>query len=192
MGPSRSTPSAPAATISAMFRKLLGDTSKLESQLRERGRRAPAEVLECSVSATISDGSNLAMAVQAVCKLRLRVEPPGEPPFEGELKQRFGQFAIPAPGSRVEVLYDPDDRGKLVVESASVAALQAEGVPVAELMQRAVSDPTKFRDEMLGHAGPAPEPADPLAQLERLAALRQRGALTAEEFEAQKKRLLGS
>jgi Short C-terminal domain len=175
-----------------MFRKLLGDTRKLEAKLRERGRRAPATVLESSVSATISDGSNLAMSVQAVCKLRLRVEPPGETPFEAEIKQRFGQFAIPAPGIRVDVLYDPDDRGKLVVDSASVGAVQAEGVPVAQLMQRAMADPAGFRDEMLGQAGPGPEPADPLVQLERLAALRQRGVLTNEEFEAQKKRLLGS
>jgi hypothetical protein len=32
---------------------------------------------------------------------------------------------------------------------------------------------------------------DPVAQLERLDALRQSGALTQEEFDAQKKRLLG-
>jgi hypothetical protein len=175
-----------------MFRKLLGDTSKLESRLRERGRRAPAEILECSVSATISDGMNLAARVQAVCKLRLRVEPPGEAPFEAEVKQRFGQFAIPAPGTRVEALYDPDDHGKLVVEADSIAATQAEGVPVTELMQRAMADPAKFSEEMLGRAGAAPEAADPLVQLERLDALRQRGALTDEEFQAQKKRLLGS
>jgi hypothetical protein len=175
-----------------MFRKLLGDTSKLEAQLRDRGRRAPAEVLECSVSATISDGSNLAMTVQAVCKLRVRVEPPGEAPFETEVKQRFGQFAIPSPGTRVEVLYDPEDRGKVVVASDSVTTAQAAGMPVGELMERAMTDPAGFRDEMLGHAGAAPEPADPLTQLERLAALRQRGALTDAEFEEQKKRLLGS
>jgi hypothetical protein len=37
---------------------------------------------------------------------------------------------------------------------------------------------------------PAPAPADPIAQLQKLAALRDQGALTDEEFAAQKARLL--
>jgi hypothetical protein len=45
-----------------------------------------------------------------------------------------------------------------------------------------------------GHeAGPPPEPsADPLGQLEELAELREQGILTAEEFAAEKKKLLGT
>jgi hypothetical protein len=45
-----------------------------------------------------------------------------------------------------------------------------------------------------GHeAGPAPEPpADPVGQLEELAELQEQGILTAEEFAAEKKKLLGT
>jgi hypothetical protein len=39
---------------------------------------------------------------------------------------------------------------------------------------------------------PSPDDADPLARLERLAALRASGALTEEEFQAQKRKLLGA
>lgn len=41
------------------------------------------------------------------------------------------------------------------------------------------------------YAAPAPAAADPVAQLKELAALRDQGVLTDEEFAAQKARLLG-
>ena len=40
-------------------------------------------------------------------------------------------------------------------------------------------------------AAPAPEAVDPLAQLERLASLHEKGLLSAEEFSAAKAKLLG-
>jgi Short C-terminal domain len=187
-----------------MFRKLTGNTRKLEAELSERGRRAPAEVLDTVVSGSISTGE-LAMQTKAICKLRLRIEPPGEAPFEADVKQQFGQFAIPTPGMRVEALYDPEDRDKIVVATDSPAGTAvpttvidlrsgAGGAQVGDIVQRAMADPTKFREEMLAQqASTAPAAGgDSLAQLERLAALRQSGALTEEEFEAQKKRVLES
>ena len=44
-----------------------------------------------------------------------------------------------------------------------------------------------------GQAGsPGPAEDDPIAKIERLAALRQSGALTDEEFQEQKRRILGA
>lgn len=59
-----------------------------------------------------------------------------------------------------------------------------------------LKDPVEFKRKALiarDSARPAATTAeaDPVAQLERLAALRDRGAVTAEEFEAAKARLLG-
>ena len=59
-----------------------------------------------------------------------------------------------------------------------------------------LKDPVEFKRKALiarEAARPAAGPAesDPVAQLERLAALRERGAVTQEEFEAAKARLLG-
>ncbi|HWM10705.1 MAG TPA: SHOCT domain-containing protein [Solirubrobacteraceae bacterium] len=53
-------------------------------------------------------------------------------------------------------------------------------------------------DDGTQYAEPAPEPApaapapDPIAQLEELAALKDQGILTEEEFAAQKAKILGS
>ena len=59
-----------------------------------------------------------------------------------------------------------------------------------------LKDPVEFKRKALiarEAARPAAGPAesDPVAQLERLAALREKGAVTQEEFEAAKARLLG-
>jgi hypothetical protein len=177
-----------------MFRKLTGNTHKLEEELRERGRRAPADVVDTVVTGSISSGS-LAMQTQAICKLSVQVQPSGETAFPAEIKQRFNQFGIPTPGTRVEVLYDPSDHDKIVVATDTASVMTVQGGSVGDLLQRAMADPQQFRQEMLASAGASPAPPaedDSLAQLERLAALHANGALTDAEFQAQKRRLLGT
>jgi hypothetical protein len=64
-------------------------------------------------------------------KLKLRVEPEGETPFEGTVKQVFNDahgFHIPQEGYSVGVIYDPDDRSKLVIDM--------EAMPVAPGVDR--------------------------------------------------------
>ena len=59
---------------------------------------------------------------------------------------------------------------------------------------RAVVVPLSRRQRADGEqaAGPPAAPADPVAQLKELAALKERGHLTDEEFAAQKARILGT
>jgi uncharacterized membrane protein YdbT with pleckstrin-like domain len=66
----------------------------------------------------------------------------------------------------------------------------------ASVTYHLLKDPVEFKRKALmareaARPSGGPAEADPVAQLERLAALRDKGAVTAEEFEAAKGRLLG-
>jgi hypothetical protein len=74
-----------------------------QSELVHAGRRAPAVVIEVKDTGTTVNN-------QPRVRLRLRVEPEGEPSFEVERKLLVSRLAIPRVGERGEVAYDPDDR----------------------------------------------------------------------------------
>jgi len=96
-------------------------------------------------------------------RLKLRVEPEGADPFALEKKVTVSLVSLPRRGERVEVVYDPEDPSDFTFRMADLS-----------------DDPI---------AAPA---TDRVAQLERLADLRERGVLSQEEFEAEKRRLLES
>lgn len=103
-------------------------------------------------------------------RIRVRCEPAGREAFELEQKMTVPRIRIPRQGDRIEVAYDPEDPTMWVFRlhpTGGVAASSAEP------------------------SSPAPPLApDRLAQLEKLAELRERGALSDEEFEAEKRRVL--
>lgn len=83
------------------------------------------------------------------------------------------------------------------------------GMPMGDVIRQAMADPSGFRNEMMRRATemqeqalqamrpPATKPApqqgsDVIDRLERLAALKDRGVLTDDEFEEQKRRILGT
>ena len=91
--------------------------------------------------------------------------------------------------------------------AAKAALEQAGGEPAEQLMQDATADPASFREKMrAGRAGPVviiggkqvsgfpvgATPTDPADQIAKLAELRDRGALSDAEFQAQKKKILGT
>jgi len=102
-----------------------------------------------------------------------------------------------------------------VSESTQAAMAQATGESAQDMMKEAIDDPAAFREKMkergsqmaasatagagtgmpnvliggVPAAAAAPDPADEIA---KLADLRDRGALTDAEFEAQKKKILGT
>jgi hypothetical protein len=200
-----------------MLGKLSNRTIK---RLEENGRRANATVLEiASRGMTITHGNEAIVSnTQVVLKTKLRVEPDGEPAFEVQEKFRYSQFAIPAAGSVVAVVYDPDDHDKIMLDESPAAVTQAglaqAGLSadqmglITQLQQAAKSgDRDKMRDMarqwgeangatiidgsggMPGFGAPAP-PESAVDQLEKLADLRDRGILTPAEFEAQKAKIL--
>jgi hypothetical protein len=196
---------------------MLGRRSKrTQRRLEEHGRRAPATVLEIAERGmAITHGSDAIVGnTELAMKVRLRVEPEGEPSFEVETKLRFPQLAVPSQGSRLAVIYDPEDHEDIMLDDAPGARAsvmpglrpdQAESIRVAQEMAVAGRSPEEIRaaiDEIRAAAGQPPaqvfgggvggtNPPDPVAQLAKLAELRQSGMLDEAEFEAMKARILG-
>jgi hypothetical protein len=91
--------------------------------------------------------------------------------------------------------------------AAAAALEQAGGEPAEQLMQEATADPAAFREKMrAGRSGPVvivggkqvsgfsvgATPTDAADEIAKLAKLRDQGALTDAEFQAQKKKILGT
>ncbi|OBF90170.1 hypothetical protein A5773_01330 [Mycobacterium sp. 852014-52450_SCH5900713] len=175
---------------------------------------------QSAISVTIGN-PNLVGNTEVRWKLLLRVTPDAEPPFEASLTALLPQLSPPRPGMRLPVLYDPKDHSRIqmdrqpaatadvavdAVTSArpDLAGAQVMGMPMADVIRQAIADPTAFRDEMMRRgsemqqqalgamqAAQTQQGADPIERLERLAALKDRGLLTDEEFEQQKRKILG-
>lgn len=190
--------------------------------LSKVGIRAFADVLaaEQSAIAVTIGNPNLVGNTEVRWKLHLRVMPDAEPPFEVNVTALLPQLSPPRPGTRLPVLYDPKDHSRVQVDHRPAATADAAidavtaarpdlsgaqvmGMPMTDVIRRAIADPTAFREEMMrrgaemqqqafGAAMPAPQAQqDPIDRLERLAALKDRGLLTDDEFEQQKRRILG-
>jgi hypothetical protein len=135
---------------------------ELMLELATQGRRCPGVVESVEdTNVTINDNPRV--------RITVRAEPPGEPPFTIVKTATVSRVRIPRPGDRCVVFYDPANRE----ERNGITFDEVPGFeqPVAA----AVADDSH---------------EDALEKIEKLAELRDRGILTAEEFEAQKKRLL--
>jgi hypothetical protein len=194
---------------------MLGKPSRrARKKLEAHGRTAPATVLEIADRGmAITNGNEAIVAdTEVLLKTRLRVEPAGEPAFEVEKRLRYPQLSIPGVGSTVSVRYDPDDHDTLMIDHSGSGALDAmsarTGLDISGLMSTIretkaehPDDRTAMADALRAQLGaqsgvvfatPAAAPAapDPIARLERLAALHASGALTDAEFAEQKARVL--
>jgi Short C-terminal domain len=105
---------SPASIVRAVF----GDNARLEKKLRKSGAHATAEVLSAEQSrlAVTRGAEGIVANTRLVWKLRLRVQPEGEPEFEVAIKEGWDQLSRPIVGMQVPVLYDPKDHGKVVVD----------------------------------------------------------------------------
>ena len=220
---------------------MLGHHGLLERKLRKHGRRAPSVVLVAKRT-HFTEAYGNAGEQRRLWKLRVRVEPEGEAPFEADVEDMLWQTWEPAPGAHFPVLFDPSDHGKVVVdhseegeqrlqeqlqgEAAHERADRLRAAGQGDLADRyeALHDPklglfrtddlsanpeertrqlaerrAKIKEMMGGTTFAAPtRPAGPAADvsatadaLTKLADLRDRGVLSDEEFQAQKRKLLG-
>lgn len=189
--------------------------------LSKVGVRAYADVLaaeQSAISVTVGN-PNLVGNTEVRWKLRLRVTPDAEPPFEASVTALLPQLSPPRPGTRLAVLYDPKDHGRVEIDRRpaapsdvaidavtaarpDLAGAAVMGMPMADVIRQAIADPTGFREEMMRRGAEMQQQAfgaaqaqqaqqDPIDRLERLAALKDRGLLTDEEFEQQKRKILG-
>jgi hypothetical protein len=201
---------------------MFGHKKGLEEKLLANGGTvAWAMVLEGKEKWTSASGTNTYMPnkITSHMRVKLRVEPEGEPAFEADFSQAFSG-SVPFTGWQCKVVYDPADHSKIAVLEDSVTPpgishdkAERGAQRRAEMMQAVQSgNIAEYVEEMKAKAmrgelggtvivdgmpvpqastGAAP-PAKPdvVDQLTKLADLHERGALTDAEFEAQKAKLL--
>ena len=190
---------------------MLGKPSKrVKKQLEENGKRANATVVEIAEKgmAVTRGAEGVIGNTELALKTHLRVQPDDEPEFEVKKRFSYPQLAVPSAGQTVPVIYDPSDHDKIIVdyspEAQQSAALSSAGIDAGSLSalmsqaqqmqaQAAQMQPGMGMGQVPGMApqAPAQPQADPVEQLERLAKLKDQGALTESEFEAEKARILG-
>jgi hypothetical protein len=204
---------------------MFGHNKRVERKLKERGgKRAWATVLESDKEWAGTGGLNAAAgqagSITIHQKLRLRVEPDGETPFESTVKQVFNDsygWHIPQEGYSVTVIYDPTDHSKLVIDlevmpvapgvdrdealarhervTARMQDPAARRQQIEEMKAKAAAQ-TQSATEIMAKAFHQAQGAAPVLdvgdQLTKLAELRDRGVLTDAEFEAQKAKILGA
>jgi hypothetical protein len=195
---------------------MLGKPSKrLQKHLEEKGKRANATVVEVAEKgmAVTSGAEGIVANTTVALKARLKVQPEDEPEFEVTQRFRFSQLAIPSAGMVLPVIYDPEDHDKLIIdespEAQQQAAMNMAGVDpsqiarvdpsqIGQLMQQAQHMQAQAGQMQagqvpgMGASPPAQPQADPVEQLEKLQALKEKGALTDAEFEAEKAKILGN
>jgi hypothetical protein len=138
-------------------------------ELVAHGRRCTGEVVSVAdTGVTINDNPRV--------KITVRAEPRGVAPFTIEKTAVVSRVQIPRPGDRCTVFYDaadPQQRNGITFDEVPDVPASVANVPVAASVVAAGGD-----DE------------DAVEKIERLGKLRDKGLITAEEFETQKKRLL--
>src|SRR5262249_41701992 len=144
--------------------------ARQEESLQEHGLRATGtvlEVLEPKMNVVINN-------VYIKRKVRLRIErQDGASAYEGVLNGLFMLGEIPSPGDRMPLLVDPSNPQRFEYDERKDSA-------PAQAARAAARPATTAR------------PGNIAEELEKLSALRNRGALTDSEFAAAKRKLLNN
>jgi Short C-terminal domain len=154
---------------------------RLERKLRRHGTAAMATVLSTRRAMSglyKSDDpfyqSPPTQATPDLWAMTVRVQPDGAPAFDANIEAWLWQQERPWLNTVVPVLYDPSDHRKVVLDRSAEAQKAAQQATFA------------MRDRWL-----AEQARNPVDRLTDLMNLRDRGVLTAAEYEEQKRRLLG-
>jgi hypothetical protein len=149
-----------------------------EQQLFQTGQRATA-VIE-GIEGTGTEINN-----QPQVYLTLRVQPRNGAEFIHQRRLVLPFGSVVQPGHLVEVAYDPANPEKVALETDPRYAATPPAVYVK------TRPPGQGSMPAAAPSAPNDDPPTLIEQLERLAKLRDSGALSQDEFDAQKKKLLG-
>ena len=105
------------------------------------------------------------------------------------MEQQQGQIDTVLDELQAKGLLSDQRAAEAQKQQLAAAQAQAQQAAIDEAAARAVT--AQQMQQPVPAAAPASAPADPLAQLERLAQLHERGLLSADEFAAAKAKLLG-
>jgi hypothetical protein len=155
----------------------------IEEQLSETGQRAKAEVLSSEPTKHFDSSYGTELNGRRWI-LAVRVQPPDEPSFEVELHASLKVLLMPRAGDWIDVLYDPGDHSRTVID------------PALDLAPRRHSH-SEIRAEVTlpkGQEAIAQARTAPLehrAELERFARFYAQGALSDDEYQELRRRILG-
>jgi hypothetical protein len=131
----------------------------------------------------------------------VEVRPPGEVAFQTMIREKYWIAGLrPKEGDVVKVLYDRDSR-EAVFDLDGDPRFDLEQMrertkqlrrETAAITERYGEPPADWQDQLVARVAPPAAAQDPVERLDRLVKLRDAGALTPEEFEAQKTRILSS
>jgi hypothetical protein len=164
------------------------DLNPFRRRLLKHGLSADARVVEeIDISKWQDAGTSMTR------KYVLEVQPAGEAPFQVSVKDSFSAAWAPKRGDLLKVRFNP---------KSHKVAFDLEGDPRYDYsLQKQTGQwkpgetrpPSPFGTGSRGEVLPPliPEPADLSARLRQLADLRAAGVITAEDYEAQKARILG-
>src|SRR3954465_1282178 len=157
---------------------LFSNKRKKAEELFETGSKGVGTVLQVQdTGTTINDNPRV--------KMVFRVEPlDGGAAFDAQKTSTVSPVEIPRQGDRYPIWYDPSDAANTWAY-ATVADDNGRAT-----MRQLFGEAANTFVGMGAPPAPAAQ-ADPVEQLEKLAALHAQGALTDEEFAAQKAKLLG-
>ena len=106
---------------------MFGSISKQEhEQIMERGEHAHAVILDARTMALgkapirFAKLGGVRSGTHAVTA-HLRVEPDGKPPFEVRKRFRFPEHTPREPGTRIDVVFDPEDPERMILDPGSWA-----------------------------------------------------------------------
>lgn len=161
---------------------MFGGKKKKAENLMQSGSKAVGTIVGVrDTGMTINDNPRIVLS--------FRIDPlDGSASFAADKKATVSRVAIPQAGQRFPVWFDPADHSSFMY--ATIDNDQGRQQIVA--MFGDAFGPDGSGVGQAAAAAPAPAaPADPIEQLAKLNELRQAGALTDAEFEAQKARILG-
>jgi hypothetical protein len=156
-----------------------------EQQLFQTGERATAVIEGVEGTGTMINN-------QPQVYLTLRVKPRNGAEFIHQRRLVLPFGAVVQPGHLVDVAYDPANPDEVAIESDSRYAATPPAIYIKTRPpdQAAAAAPMAASPAATAPVGDG-SPPTLIEQIERLAKLRDSGALTEAEFEAQKKELLG-
>jgi len=185
MGGSAGNPfgGTPGPTVGGVSSTVRGGSADAAAQLQATGAKARAQVLQVRSTGLVVNQVNVR------CEVTFGIQPlDGSPSFQGVKSMLLNQTQMPRLGDLLPCWYDRAD--------PTVFA-------VAMLTQATPETITMYREFGIRHpldgtaAAPPPPPArsagpDTVEELERLAAMHRAGSLTDDEFDAAKRRILGT
>lgn len=155
----------------------------LEEQLSESGRQAEAEVLSSEPTKQFEASYGKQLNGRSWI-LQLRVQPADEQPFEVELSASLKVLLMPRAGDRIGVVYDPGDHSRTVIDPAQDLAPKLHS-------HSEFSSMVSLPEGQKAIAEAAAAPPEHRAELEQFAHFYARGALSDDEYDELRRRILG-